>query len=106
MSHFNHNLQAEKQLELQMFKLYYNEREIEELQEELGKRNDGMKKETRKREKIEEEIREKKKEQGALSRELTKIDQDIKQSVSVAVPLKLAALCVDCGSQANFSSDL
>ena len=89
-------------MELQMFKLYYNEREIEELQEELGKRNDGMKKETRKREKIEEEIREKKKEQGALSRELTKIDQDIKQSVSVTAQLKLAALCVDCGSQANF----
>ena len=80
-THYNLTLQAKKQLELQLFKLYYNEREIDELQEELSKRNHGMEKENRKREKIEEEIREKKKQQGALNRDLTKIDQDIKQTV-------------------------
>lgn len=55
---------------------------MEELQGELAKRNKGMEKENRKRERLEEEIREKKKEQGSQSRELTKIDQEIKTAVS------------------------
>ena len=73
--------QAEKQLELQLFKLFYNEKEIDDIQEELQRRNAAMEKENRKRTRIEEEVREKKKEQNNLSRELTKIDQEIKQSV-------------------------
>ncbi|KAK2152444.1 hypothetical protein LSH36_328g01029 [Paralvinella palmiformis] len=71
---------AEKQLELQLFKLYHNERDIEELSEELRKKNHVLEKETRKREKIEDEIREKKKEHGRANRELTKLDQKLKES--------------------------
>ena len=74
--------QAEKQLELQLFKLYHNERDIDELGDELRKKQHGLEKENRRKEKIEDEVRDKKKEYGKLSRELTKIDQKIKETVS------------------------
>lgn len=75
--------QAEKQLELQLFRLYHNEAEIDELADELQKKTNMLEKENRKRERIEEEIKEKKKEQGKVARELTKVEQSIKESVSI-----------------------
>ena len=75
-------MQAEKQLELQLFKLYHNEREIDELSEEKAKKERIMEKEVAKKDKIEDEVRDKKKEHGKLIRELGKIDQAIKESVS------------------------
>ena len=74
--------QAEKQLELQLFKLYHNERDIDGLTEELGRKQKVVGKENTKKEKIEEEIKDKKKEGGKLSREFTKIEQNIKETVS------------------------
>ena len=74
-------LQAEKQLELQLFKLFHNERDIDDLQEEKSKKERALEKEHHKRDKIEDEIKEKKKEHGKLMRELTKIEQGIKESV-------------------------
>ncbi|BFZ10782.1 hypothetical protein BsWGS_13821 [Bradybaena similaris] len=71
---------VEKQLELALFKLFHNEREIEEIADELSKKNRIMEKENKRREKIEAEIKEKKKEQGTTSRELAKLDQQIKES--------------------------
>uniref|UniRef100_K1Q630 Structural maintenance of chromosomes protein n=1 Tax=Magallana gigas TaxID=29159 RepID=K1Q630_MAGGI len=71
---------AEKQLELQLFKLYHNEAEIDELADELQKKTNMLEKENRRRERIEEEIKEKKKEQGKVARELTKVEQSIKES--------------------------
>lgn len=71
---------AEKQLELQLFRLYHNEAEIDELADELQKKTNMLEKENRKRERIEEEIKEKKKEQGKVARELTKVEQSIKES--------------------------
>ncbi|XP_055958338.1 structural maintenance of chromosomes protein 1A [Patella vulgata] len=70
---------CEKELELQLFRLYHNEREIDEINEELGKKNTMLEKENRKRDRIEDEVKEKKKEQGKLTRELTKIDQNVKE---------------------------
>ena len=67
---------------MQLFKLYHNEREIDELAEEKSKKERIMEKEVAKKDKIEDEIREKKKEHGKLVRELAKIDQAIKESVS------------------------
>ena len=72
-------------MELQLFKLYHNEREIDELIDEKGKKEKIMEKEVAKKDKIEDEIRDKKKEHGKLVRELAKIDQAIKESVSVFV---------------------
>lgn len=45
-------------------------------------KNAGLDREMKKRDKIEDEIKEKKKEQGKLSRDLTKIEQHIKEAVS------------------------
>lgn len=71
---------VEKQLELQLFKLFHNERDIDEISEELGKKGRILEKENKRRDKIETEIKEKKKEQGTISRELTKLEQQIKES--------------------------
>ena len=72
-------------MELQLFILYHNEREIDELIDEKGKKEKIMEKEVAKKDKIEDEIRDKKKEHGKLVRELAKIDQAIKESVSVFI---------------------
>ena len=74
--------EAEKQLEMQLFKLYHNEREIDELVNEKARKEKEMEKEVAKKDKIEDEIKDKKKEHGKLVRELAKIDQAIKESVS------------------------
>jgi len=71
---------AEKQLELQLFKLYHNERDIDDITEELGKKARILEKENKRRDKIEAEIKDKKKEQGTVSRDLTKLEQQIKES--------------------------
>jgi len=71
---------GEKQQELQLFKLFYNEQEIDGFNEEIGHKKQSMEREVLKRDKIEEEIKEKKKEHGKLIRDLTKIDQGIKNS--------------------------
>ncbi|CAC5413018.1 SMC1 [Mytilus coruscus] len=70
----------DKQLELQLFKLFYNERDIDELADEINRKNTLLEKETRRRDKIDDEIKEKKKEQGRMSRDLTKVEQSIRES--------------------------
>ncbi|KAL5014287.1 hypothetical protein ScPMuIL_008557 [Solemya velum] len=70
----------EKEMEIQLFKLYHNERDIDELSEDLTRKQHILEKENRKRERIEDEIKDKKKEQGKMVRELTKIEQQIKES--------------------------
>ena len=51
--------------------------------DELNRKNGSMEKEIRRRERIEAENQEKKKEQGKLQRDLTKIEQQLRESVSV-----------------------
>jgi hypothetical protein len=51
--------------------------------EKLTKKNALLEKETKKRDRIEETVKEKKKEQGRVTRELTKIEQQIKESVGI-----------------------
>ena len=70
-------------MELQLFKLYHNEQEIDGLAGELSSKNQQLQKEVRKRDKVEEGLKEKKKEAGKMSRELTKIEQRLKESVGV-----------------------
>ncbi|XP_021341818.1 structural maintenance of chromosomes protein 1A-like [Mizuhopecten yessoensis] len=71
---------SEKQMELQLFRLFHNERDIDEMSDELNRKNSLLEKEVRKRERIEEEVKEKKKDQGKITRELTKIEQQLKES--------------------------
>ena len=91
--------QVEKQLELQLFKLFHNEKDIDEMAEELARKSQSVDKENRRREKIEGEMKDRKKEQGKLARELAKIDQQIKESVSfifgpvTSVPQNLLKIC-------------
>lgn len=68
-------------MELQLFKLYHNEQEIDGLTEEIAKKTKHLDKENSKKERIEEEIRDRKKEHAKLMKELTRIDQQIKESV-------------------------
>ena len=75
------SFQEEKQLELQLFKLFYNERDIDELADELNRKNTLLEKEIRRRDKIDDEIKEKKKEQGRMVRDLTKIEQSIRSAL-------------------------
>jgi len=50
---------------------------------ELTRKNLTLEKETRKEQKVEEELKVKKKDHGAKIREVTKLEQQIKESVSV-----------------------
>ncbi|UYV72662.1 K02A2.6-like [Cordylochernes scorpioides] len=71
---------AAKQVQLQLFKLYHNERDTEALTEDLVQKNKDLEKVCRKREKVEEEVKEKKKEHGRLQRELAKLEQNIREA--------------------------
>ncbi|XP_063237395.1 structural maintenance of chromosomes protein 1A isoform X2 [Bacillus rossius redtenbacheri] len=70
---------GDKQVELQLFRLYHNERDIERLERELEKKQHEVKKVEKKREKAEEQLKEKKKECGKLGRELAKVEQDLRE---------------------------
>ncbi|XP_011314673.1 structural maintenance of chromosomes protein 1A [Fopius arisanus] len=70
---------VEKQVELQLFRLYHNEREIENLENNHKKKQHEVEKIEKKKEKAEETLKEKKKESGKLARELAKIEQDIRE---------------------------
>ena len=69
-------------MELQLFKLYHNEQEIDGIAGELTNKNQQLQKEVKKRDRVEEGVKEKKKEAGKMSRELVKIEQRMKESVS------------------------
>lgn len=84
---FCFSVKGDLELELQLFKLYHNEREIDELASEMARKSQILEKETRKQQKIEDEVREKKKEHGKLIRDITKMEQQIKESVRLSFML-------------------
>ncbi|XP_048478795.1 structural maintenance of chromosomes protein 1A [Plutella xylostella] len=69
----------EQKVELQLFHLYHNERDIQNLEEEVQHKQAELAKVERKRGKAEETLREKKKEAGAVARELAKTEQEIRE---------------------------
>lgn len=69
---------ARASVQLQLFKLYHNETEIEKLNKELGQRNKEIDKDRRKMDHVEEELKDKKKELGRLMREQQTIEKEIK----------------------------
>ncbi|XP_014234860.1 structural maintenance of chromosomes protein 1A [Trichogramma pretiosum] len=81
---------VEKQVEMQLFKLYHNEREIESYEQSLKKKQQEIEKIEKKREKAEEVLKEKKKESGKVARDLAKIEQDIRE-VEVEITKKRPA---------------
>ncbi|XP_057335691.1 structural maintenance of chromosomes protein 1A [Microplitis mediator] len=70
---------VEKQIELQLFRLYHNEKDIEDLENSQKKRQHDSEKVEKKKEKAEEVLKERKKEVGKLTRELAKVEQDIRE---------------------------
>ncbi|XP_050351291.1 structural maintenance of chromosomes protein 1A [Nymphalis io] len=71
-------LQQQK-VELQLFHLYHNEKDIQSAEEELQHKQAELAKVEKKRQKAEEALKEKKKESGTIQRELAKIEQDIRE---------------------------
>ncbi|CAB3227359.1 unnamed protein product [Arctia plantaginis] len=69
----------EQKVELQLFHLYHNEKEIQSMEEELQHKQSELAKVEKKRQKAEDALKEKKKETGAIQRELAKIDQEIRE---------------------------
>ncbi|XP_026313988.1 structural maintenance of chromosomes protein 1A [Hyposmocoma kahamanoa] len=70
----------EQRVELQLFHLYHNEREIQNYEEELQHKQNELTKIEKKRQKAEDALKEKKKETGAAQRELAKIEQEIREA--------------------------
>ncbi|XP_046965883.1 structural maintenance of chromosomes protein 1A [Vanessa cardui] len=71
-------LQQQK-VELQLFHLYHNEKDIQAAEEELQHKQSELAKVEKKRQKAEDALKEKKKESGTVQRELAKIEQDIRE---------------------------
>ncbi|CAL7944176.1 unnamed protein product [Xylocopa violacea] len=70
---------VEKQVELQLFRLFHNEKSTENLEVSQKKKQHEIEKIGKKKEKAEELLKEKKKEAGKLGRDLAKIEQDIRE---------------------------
>ncbi|KAL2103936.1 hypothetical protein ACEWY4_000804 [Coilia grayii] len=73
---------ARAHVQLQLFKLYHNEAEIEKLNRELAHRNKEIDKDRKRMDRVEEELKEKKKELGRLMREQQTIEKEIKEKDS------------------------
>merc|ERR1719210_3201494 len=70
---------GDRQVELQLFKLYHNERQIKENTDEKEAREKDIDKINKKKEKAEEKLKEEKKNQGKSQREFAKIDSEIRE---------------------------
>uniref|UniRef100_K7F905 Uncharacterized protein n=1 Tax=Pelodiscus sinensis TaxID=13735 RepID=K7F905_PELSI len=70
------------QVQLQLFKLYHNEAEIEKLNKELGSKNKEIDKDKKRMDRVEDELKDKKKELGKMMREQQQIEKEIKEKDS------------------------
>lgn len=66
---------------MQLFRLYHNEKEIAEFDKEIKRKQADLEKVEKKKEKAEEILKEKKKEHTRVSREMSKMEQDIRELV-------------------------
>jgi structural maintenance of chromosome 1 len=65
-------------VQMQLFKLYHNDAEIEKLNRELSQHNKGIDKDRKKMDHVEEELKEKKKELGRMMRDQQTVEKEIK----------------------------
>lgn len=79
---------AEKQVQYQLFRLYHFEKEIQRLTEEMQTKQEEVQLVEKKKEQADDVLKDKKKEAGKISRELAKIEQDIREVVCLHVILK------------------
>lgn len=79
-------------MEIQLFRLYHNEKEIADYEKDARRKHGELEKVEKKKEKAEEVLKEKKKEHNRVSREMARMEQDIRELVSdVIYPLILRA---------------
>lgn len=76
-------------MELSLFRLFHNERDIEEITSELDNQQSVVQRIEQSKEGKEEELKEKKKEQGKIGREMAKIEQEIREIVKLSFFNKL-----------------
>ncbi|XP_052741617.1 structural maintenance of chromosomes protein 1A isoform X3 [Bicyclus anynana] len=69
----------QQRVELQLFHLYHNEKDIQNAEEDLQHKQSELAKVEKKRQKAEDALKDKKKESGAAQRELAKIEQEIRE---------------------------
>ncbi|XP_041267072.1 structural maintenance of chromosomes protein 1A, partial [Onychostruthus taczanowskii] len=67
------------QVQLQLFKLFHNEAEIEKLNKELGLKNREIDKDKKRMDRVEDELKDRKKELGKMMREQQQIEKEIKE---------------------------
>ena len=65
-------------VQMQLFKLYHNDAEIDKLNRELSHRNKEIDKDRKKMDHVEEELKEKKKELGRMMRAQQTVEKEIK----------------------------
>lgn len=65
-------------VQMQLFKLYHNDAEIDKLNRELSHRNKEIDKDRKKMDHVEEELKEKKKELGRMMRDQQTVEKEIK----------------------------
>merc|ERR1712214_194983 len=70
---------SDRQLELQLFKLFHNERRIGEFQEQCDTQRKELEKVEQKKDKAEEKLKEVRKEHGKSTREFAKVDSEIRE---------------------------
>ncbi|KAF2346904.1 RecF/RecN/SMC N-terminal [Trinorchestia longiramus] len=70
---------VEKQIELQLFRLYHNEKEMAEHEKEIKRKQADLEKIEKRKEKSEEVLKDKKKELTRVSREMSKLEQEIRE---------------------------
>ena len=70
---------ADRQIELQLFKLFHSERKITEYDNEIVEKKGATEKIEKKKEKAEEKLKDVKKEQSKAQREFAKVDSDIRE---------------------------
>lgn len=73
---------SDKQVAYQLYKLYHNEKEIQRLNDDLKVKHNESKKVEDKKVHADEVLREKKKDSGKISRDLAKIEQEIREAES------------------------
>ncbi|KAI7789790.1 structural maintenance of chromosomes 1A, like [Triplophysa rosa] len=66
-------------VQLQLFKLFHNESEIDKLNRELAHRNKEIDKDRKRMDRVEEELKDKKKELGRMMRDQQTIEKEIKE---------------------------
>lgn len=68
-------------MQFQLFRLFHLEREMQRLVDEMTSKQEEVKMVERKKEQADDVLKEQKKEAGKISRELAKLEQDIREVV-------------------------